>query len=209
MTTTEQRKVSLGFDHDEICEGQHICLLFRDDQERQRVMSRFLQSGIDAGEKLLYLVDTMTPDHFIAAMEDFGVDLSKCGESLDLLQAKPVYCPEETPFNSARMISTLTDFISQSQKDEYIGVRGTGEMSWALVEGRTEKVELFRYEAKINLMLQDHPMTVCCQYDTSKFDANDIMDVLEVHPLMIVNEKLIRNPMYVDPETFLAADKYN
>jgi len=48
-------------------------------------------------------------------------------------------------------------------------------------------------------------MTICCQYDTSRFDANTIMDVLEVHPMMIVNEKLVRNPIYVDPETYLAA----
>lgn len=207
--TKEKRQVSLGFEHDDICEGTHICVLFRDDDERRRVMARFLKSGEEAEEKLLYLVDTMSPDEFVKVMKPYGVNLEKCGDRLALLQAAPMYCPDEQVFDSGRMIASLEDFITQSYKDGYIGSRGTGEMTWALKAGRTSKKELFEYEAKINIMLRDHPMTVCCQYDTSRFVANDIMDVLEVHPMMIVNEKLIQNPMYVDPETFLASNKYS
>ncbi len=83
------RKVSLGFEHDDICEGQHICLLFRDD-ERRRVMSRFLSSGLAAREKLLYLVDTMTPDQLTEVMMNYGVDLNGCKNDFEVLQAEQV-----------------------------------------------------------------------------------------------------------------------
>jgi hypothetical protein len=200
--STSDRNVSLGFDHPDICEGQHICLLFRDDEERRRVVSRFMKSGFEADERQLYLVDTMSLDEFREKMSDYGVELKTRGDELDLRQAAPTYCPDGH-FESQRMIDALTSFFTDAKADGYPGVRGSGEMTWALSEGRTKTSELFRYEAKINAMQREHPFTVCCQYDTSKFDGNTIMDVLAVHPMVIVNEQLIKNPIYVEPETYL------
>ncbi len=206
--TTQKRKVSLGFDHYEISEGKHICLLFRDKEEQQRVMSRFLTSGMEAEEKLLYLVDTMPPSEFVAVMKDYGVDLNAYGKKMDLEQAHPVYCPDGH-FECDEMITTLKHFCEQTESEGHVGMRGTGEMTWALTEGRVEKQELFRYESSINILLRRHPFTVCCQYDASRFDGETIMDVLAVHPMMIVNEQLIRNPLYVEPEIYLAAKTGN
>jgi len=126
--SNSKRRVSLGFDHYDICEGEHICLLFRDESERQRIVSKFLSSGMTAKEKLLYLVDTMTPDEFIGVMESYGVNLRDYAADMDLLQADPVYCPDGH-FSSDRMIDTLDDYCVQAQAEKYVGLRGTGEMT--------------------------------------------------------------------------------
>lgn len=197
------RSVTLGFDHHHICEGEHICLLFKDEEERMRVISKFMTSGFDANERQLYLVDTVSPEEFTEKMKQYGVELGDRKNDLDLRQALPTYCPDGH-FDGGRMIEDLTEFFKESKADGYSGVRGSGEMTWALRDGTTETKDLFRYEAKLNGMCREHPFTVFCQYDTTKFDAKTLTHVLEVHPLMIVNEQLIKNPIYVEPETYLA-----
>ena len=63
--------------------------------------------------------------------------------------------------------------------------------------------DLLRYEAELNHILEDHPLTTVCQYDARRFDGALIMDMLSVHPMMIVRGQLVKNPSYVSPEIFL------
>jgi len=46
--------ISLGFDADLYPAGTHMCRIFNDDEERRRVMAKFIQSGIDENELLRY-----------------------------------------------------------------------------------------------------------------------------------------------------------
>ena len=84
------------------------------------------------------------------------------------------------------------------------GARSTGEMTWCLVKGRADEASLMEYEARLNGVVAGHPCTVCCQYDVRRFDGRIIiMNVLAVHPVMIVRGRLVQNPYYVGPEVFL------
>jgi hypothetical protein len=53
------------------------------------------------------------------------------------------------------------------------------------------------------LLLKERPITAVCQYDANLFDGATIMEVLKVHPQMIVNGTVIHNPFYIPPEEFL------
>ncbi|PHR97211.1 MAG: hypothetical protein COA78_27895 [Blastopirellula sp.] len=198
-----RRKISLGFTEEPVLEGQHICYLFNNDTERRRVMAKFLDSGIQAGEKLLYLVDTMSSDQMLDCLEELGVDARSHTKELYVTEAAPTYCPDGV-FSTENMLDVVRNFYVQAVEDEgYPGARGTGEMSWCLVEGRTDEASLMEYEARLNLLIAENPLTVCCQYDARRFDGKIIMDVLAVHPVMIVRGQLVQNPYYVGAETFL------
>lgn len=54
------------------------------------------------------------------------------------------------------------------------------------------------------MLLRDHPITTVCQYDANSFDGATIMEVLKVHPKMIVNGAVINNPFFIEPEDYLA-----
>lgn len=60
------------------------------------------------------------------------------------------------------------------------------------------------YEARVSLLLRDHPVTAVCQYDARAFDGAVIMDVLKVHPLMVIRGAVVHNPFFVRPEDYLA-----
>ena len=198
----ERRTVSLGFTDELVPDGQHICYLYNDDSERLRVMAKYLESGIQAGEKLLYLADTMTPEEMLECLQELGVNIQQPSQ-LIINEAVPAYCPQGT-FSAEAMLDSLRDFYDQYIADgQYVGGRLTGEMAWCLVKGRVDETSLIEYEARLNLLLVDRPLTLCCQYDTRRFDGNTIMNVLAVHPVMIVRGQLVKNPYYVAPDEFL------
>jgi hypothetical protein len=199
----DRRTISLGFTDKHVLEGQHICYLYNDDVERRRVVAKYLESGLLAQEKLLYLVDEMTPEEMLDCLEELGVEARSKPAELTVAEAASVYCPRGV-FNADEMLDTVRDFYVQAvEREGYAGARGTGEMSWCLVEGRADEASLMEYEARLNLLVAEYPHTVCCQYDARRFDGNIILDVLAVHPVMIVRGQLVKNPYYVDPEEFL------
>jgi hypothetical protein len=60
------------------------------------------------------------------------------------------------------------------------------------------------YESRISLLLKDHPVTAVCQYDATAFDGATILQVLKVHPLMVIRGAVIHNPFFMPPEEILA-----
>ena len=199
---TSLRQVSLGFTAEKVPEGQHICYIYNDDEERNRTMAQYLSAGLEAGEKVLYLVDVMSPSEFTDYMGDLGLDIPQHADQFFLSEALPTYCPDG-PFSADVMLNVVGTFYQEARKDGYVGVRGGGEMSWALRDAVLLKNELVKYESRLTDVLAQYPLTACCQYDARRFDGGVIMDMLSVHPMMIVRGQLVKNPYYVEPQTFL------
>ncbi|MBI5832756.1 MAG: MEDS domain-containing protein [Armatimonadetes bacterium] len=202
-SSPERRSISLGFTDEMFPEGLHICYLYNDERERLRVMSQFLGSGLAAGEKVMYLVDAMTPAEMLDSLEGLGVDARACEGALTVAEAESAYCPTGT-FEAEPMLDTIRDYYTDAVFEQgYAGARVAGETGWCLVEGRLDLASMMVYESRVNSLLSDYPCTACCQYDTRCFSGEEIMGVLTVHPVMIVRGQLVRNPYYVAPEVYL------
>lgn len=203
MSQKDRRIISLGFTAERVFEGQHICYIYNDDTERLRVMAKYMESGMLEGEKLLYLVDVMTPAEMLDCLEELGVDVHAKADRLTVAEAASGYCPSGV-FNADEMLSAIRHFYQKAVDQEgYPGARGTGEMSWCLIEGRADEESVMEYEARLNHLLSAYPYTACCQYDARRFDGHIIMDILSVHPVMIVRGQLVKNPYYIEPDVFL------
>ena len=198
----KHREISLGFTSEVFPEGQHILYIFNDDDERRRTMARYLESGLLGGEKVLYLADSITPEELTDHLEGLGVDVRSREADCVLSDATPAYCPNGC-FSCQEMLDVVGQFYEKAIEEGYTGARGTGEMTWALQEGRAKMEDLLEYEVELTDILGEHPYTACCQYDARRFDGGTIMDVLSVHPVMIVQGQLVKNPHYVNPRAYL------
>jgi len=47
-------------------------------------------------------------------------------------------------------------------------------------------------------------ITAVCQYDACGFGGTVILDILRVHPFMVMRGSVIQNPFFIPPEEFLA-----
>ena len=199
----DKRVISLGFTNQRFQPGVHICLIYRDESERRKIISHYLESGLKDEEKIEYFMDIMTPDELILWLNELGIDTQKEieKEQFQIQSALDVYCPDGE-FKAERMLHALEDFHDKALDAGFTGARVTGETSWLSqkIPGCNHFIE---YEAQINNIIQKKPVTIMCQYDARLFDGATIFDVLQVHPLMVVQGQVVRNPAYIQPKEFL------
>ncbi len=202
MTTLPQ-SISLGFAAEQFPPGVHICQVFSDDSEREDALVRFLQSGLEAGERTSCFTDRETPDSLRDKLAERGLSFerSTASGSLTFAPTAEIYF-KDGRFDPDRMIELLTRYHEDGRAAGYPAMRVIGEMTPAVqhVPGGSRLLE---YESRVSLLLRTHPVSCVCQYDARKFDGAMIMDVLKVHPLMVIRGAVMRNPFFVPPEEFL------
>jgi hypothetical protein len=118
-----------------------------------------------------------------------------------LAATRDIYFKDEQ-FDPQRIIEVLTRYYDDSVHGGYPAARVIGEMT-PKVQHVPGGSRLLEYESKVSLLLRDHPVTCVCQYDARLFDGALILDVLKVHPLMVVRGAVVRNPFFIPPEEFL------
>ena len=188
--------IRVGIGRDRFDQGTHACLVFRDEAERRKIVSKFVESGIVDGERVFYFADSAGLGDVVAWLRALDVDVAPYKESEDFTidGAAETYCPDGR-FDPDRMCSKLKTAYTSSRQQGYPASRVTGEMSWAL-RGMPGSDRLIEYEAAINTVVETHPITAMCQYDANRFPGETIFQALQVHPYMVMNGQLVKNPYY-------------
>ncbi len=199
--TYERHCVPMGFSDQDVPCGRHICYIYSDDDERLDIVSRFLKAGVEVGERLIYIADGFTPDEIRAQFGERGVDMHSPQDAL-VETANEAYCPGDH-FSAPRMLAKVQHFFEEAIANGYTGTRGAGEMNW-LTRDVHGAESAFVYEAQLTDLLAEFPHTSICQYDARRFSGEFLMDVLQVHPYMLVHGQLVENPYYVPADEFLA-----
>ncbi|MHB8869130.1 MAG: MEDS domain-containing protein [Thermoleophilia bacterium] len=180
--------------------GTHVCLIYDNEEERQDIVLRFIEAGIKAGERVAYFAESMRDEEVRSWLEARGVDIPETGR-FDVIPAREVYCPDGT-FSIEAMMETWRVFDRETAMAGFSGCRATGETTWSRdVPGGDRIAE---YCARLNDVLAGSRLGALCQYDSRRFDGATLLDVLRVHPLMLVGSQVVRNPYYVGASAFLA-----
>ena len=190
----------MGFTQELFPAGTHMCLIYSNEKERKHVIGKYLESGVNAGEKVSYFADTMKPEEVRLWLDEMGINTPD-GNVFSIHDAERTYCPSGE-FIPETMLNTLQEYYVSAKKEEYTNARVSGEMSWAL-RGIPGSDRLMEYEAQVNDILVTCPVTAICQYDVNRFSGATILDVLKVHPMMIVHGQIVQNPFFMKPEDFL------
>jgi len=196
----QNKLTPMGFTLESFSAGTHMCLIYADESERRKTIGKFLASGLLAKEKVAYFADTLTPNEVCEWLRNMGIALPE-NDGFAIMDAGKTYCPCGE-FVPETMLQTLREFYRQAKQEGYPNARVSGEMSWAL-KGIPGSNRLMEYEALVNEVLITHPVTAICQYDASRFSGATILDVLKVHPMMVVRGQVVQNPFYMKPRDFL------
>jgi len=197
-----QISVNMGFTNEQFPAGTHMCLIYSNEDERKKIISKFIEAGNSSGEKVAYFADEMSPEEVKTWLGEKGVEIPAGHKknSFSVTCTANVYHPDGT-FTPEAMLDKLKAMHEGARDEGYPASRVSGEMSWAL-KGIPGSDRLMEYEAKLNNVLPEYPVTAICQYDANKFDGATIFKCLQVHPYMIVHGQIVRNPYYMKPEDF-------
>jgi hypothetical protein len=199
---SEVRKdISLGFTGEPFPEVTHMCMIFDNDKQRQKIAAEFMAAGLKGGELVRYVADATTPEEVRAWLLELGVELP-AEAPFSVFNAESFYCPNGR-FDPQEMIGGMLPRYEQAKKAGYSGVRSCGEMNWVLRDIANVD-RLLEYEALLNTIATTYPHIGMCQYDARLFDGATLLKVLKVHPYMVAQGQVVRNPFYIKPEEFLA-----
>lgn len=195
--------ISLGFTDGRFPAGVHICQIFSEDQECEEALLKFVQSGLEAGERTSCFSDRLSPAGLGDHLAQFGISYVErtARGALTLTGTADIYLRDHR-FEPERMLQTLATYYDESVREGYPAARVIGEMS-AEIQHVPGGSRLLEYESKVSLLQRDRPITCVCQYDARAFDGGTIMDVLKVHPMMVVRGSVVRNPFFLPPEELL------
>lgn len=193
----------LGFADAVVPFGSHICQIYTDPEEAIDSLAKYVRSGLAGSECVACFSERVTESDLDALLGEGGISWRERKESgfFTISKVHEVYFQGGT-FDPQRMLNRLTRF-HEDARDKGAGCRVIGEMSSdvGLMKGGERLME---YESRVSMLLREHPVTAVCQYNANDFGGAMIMDVLKVHPQMIVNGAVIHNPFFISPEEFLS-----
>jgi len=106
-------------------------------------------------------------------------------------------------FDPQGMISWVEQMLERGRLAGFARTRSVSHMEWALLGGFSGSEDLVEYETRFNYMLSRYQDPVICVYDTARFSAEVVLDVLRTHPMVILEGVLQVNPFFIPPDEFL------
>jgi signal transduction histidine kinase len=175
--------------------------LYDERDEEVAIAVSYIRAGLDRGELCVCVVDD-GGERILAALASEGVEVDKEMRNGRLVVfEKPLAQGLET----RDMLGKIEQFATESRKAGNAGFRIVGEMSWSL-NGDMKALAEFEAGLNLNRVWERHACTGLCQFDVRRFTPETLREMIIVHPLVVIGDRVCRNPYHVPAEQYLSAD---
>ena len=184
--------------------GTHACLVYSTPEERNAAVVPFLNAGLKAGHRCLFMADDAIREEVAESLGSQELDLASALDAGQLVfESERDSYRRHGNFAPGEMLTMLAEGVDAAETDGYTGLRASGEMTWP-IDDTGEATGLMVYEARVNHVLEDRPVMALCLYDRTRFPAEVIVDVLRAHPVALVGDQVYRNLFYERPQAILS-----
>ena len=182
---------------------RHICAFFNSVDEEHRVLRSFIKEGFERGDKAFHVVNPDLWDDHIRWLAEAGVEVEQAMGTgqLELRRWQDAHLSGDGFYQDA-MLALIEEVLQSRAASGYPLVRLVANMEWALLD-KPGVHDLVEYETRLNYVLPNYDDPVICTYDLSKFSASVVMDIMRMHPVVIIGGVLQENPFFVPPDQFL------
>ena len=183
--------------------SDHVCTLYDRREEEVAIAVPYLRTGLERGELCVCVVDDGGAS-ILGALASEGVDVDAATREgrLAILEK-----PLSQGLRPQHMLGWIDQHAGEARGSGFAGFRIVGEMSWALGDPAS-LTALAEFEARLNLnqVWSRHACVGLCQFDRQRFSPEALREMLMVHPLVIVGDRVCRNPYHVPPELYLSPE---
>ena len=186
---------------EQIGPADHVCTLYEQRDEEVAIAVSYIRTGLDRGELCVCVVDD-GGESILNALASAGVDVDA-----EMRKGRLVFFekPLAEGLQTLDMLRKIEQFASESRKAGHAGFRIVGEMSWAL-NGDLKALAEFEARLNLNRVWERHACAGLCQFDVRRFTPETLREMIIVHPLVVIGDRICRNPYYVAPEQYLSPD---
>jgi len=180
----------------------HLVFAYESPQEHIAVVTPFLLQGLERQARVIYIADIHPAQEILSYLWRKGVDPKRYQDAgqLLILNRYESYIRQDS-FDPDQMVDFVQNESERAVHEGYSGLVATGEMTWAL-RGYPGSDRLVEYEMKLNDSILNNRSIYLCQYNRHHFDAQLIDEVMTVHPLIILGNRVFDNPYYLSPKLY-------
>ena len=176
--------------------GDHMVLLYDNDEYNAEISASYIGSRVLRNEKVIYISGDDNPKLLIEKLNliiDIKEALSK--GQVSILDQNISYS-KDGDFIPDNMISLLKDMSLQALKEGYVAIAITGEIGWVL-DYKSGFEKIMEYEYKLNNeIFGKYPVSAVCRYNINKFSSEMLINIIDIHPLIIWEGQIHENPFY-------------
>ncbi|NLN45832.1 MAG: HD domain-containing protein [Clostridiaceae bacterium] len=190
----------LLFQTGEIRPGDHLVALYRDEIEIERYVTTYIHSALSKNERCIYITGDEDTSAVLQQIKALSARSEPSGD-LVIYDRNDTYS-KEGKFNPDKLIDMIAAFAQTAVDDGYSGLAVTGEISWVLDYEDGEEL-IIEYEWKLNERIFGvHPVSALCRYNITRFSDDMVRNIIQLHPLLLWQNRIHENPYYIPPEGF-------
>lgn len=183
--------------------ARHVCAFFYSPEEEYRVLLPFVKEGFEQGDKGFHIVDRPQHPAHLRRLQDAGIDVDRAQQSgqLEICSVEEWYL-QGGHFDYHVAFDTFRDALNTSRSQGFPITRFVAHPEW-IVQPWPGASDWMECESLLTGVLAEYDDVVVCTYDLARYGGRIIMDVLRVHPMVIIGGRLHENPFYVPSEEVL------
>ena len=175
----------------------HLCSIYETDGERNAVAVPFLRIGLGRGEKCLYLHSDGKPDDIAQALAADGLDVERfISNGALVIKSKDEAYLRNGRFDAERMLAFWQHESAAAKSEGYSAIRGAGETAW-VPSTVPELRHWLHYEARLTDAIALCDCLLLCQYSRARHPPEILLNIIQMHRLVIYDGRMCRNQYYV------------
>jgi putative nucleotidyltransferase with HDIG domain len=190
--------------HSLIKPGDHLVVLYNEEKEVIDAVVSYISAAIQRNDRCIYITGDADTNLLKEELSlHHNVDgLISCNQLL--FWDKEDSYSKDGSFEPDLMVDTLNKLAKDAVSEGFNGLAITGEISWVLnIEHGFEKI--IEYEWKINeYVFTNSRISALCRYNINKFTDEMIINIIEVHPFIVLKGRVHENPFYIPSEGYLS-----
>ena len=181
----------------------HVCAFFNTREEEYKVLLPFIKEGFEQGDKAFHIIDPQHRVDHLQRLNQAGINVEETLRrgQLEVREWAQVYL-RNGRFDQEKMLELVQEVLESSRADNFLLTRFVSHMEWSL-QDYPGVHDLIEYESRLNYLIPKYEDPILCTYDLSQFSGEVVMDILRVHPMIIMGGVLHENPFYTPPGEFL------
>ncbi|MBI9008997.1 MAG: MEDS domain-containing protein [Tenericutes bacterium] len=177
--------------------GDHLVVLYRDSNEITETVISYISNCLKNNIKFMYINGGTDANTIIESLKFNGLYYDYIESKQLLFLEKEDAYSKGGKFHPDKMKNLLIQLSKEAKEEGYDGLGISGEISWVL--DYTDGFDLiYEYEWKLNSEVFDnYPVTALCRYNMDKFTDDMIINIIQLHPYLIIKNVVHENPFFI------------